>query len=752
MAAASYLTLEQINWARDHFGPPDTPNQATLGADFSRWLADRLWEKISHLADWIESKPIVLGSWGRGELCPRSDIDLLFLGEESKVRSVMQNLQEIGLKVRSRLPEDPRDWSKGVEAFDVLALLRARAFDSDSQDQLKLQQQNIFKRHVRMRSLLRQAIAKERKARQTRFDSIANFLEPNIKYGPGGLRDLQQALDLKRLFAGKFPEDEDLERRCLVHRGYLLAVRQRLQLIGGGDIIEGPLQAELSAFFGFLQVNDFMRDLQVRLSDIHFFASWVFYRSRLSLAALRDSDAKLIRSGRDALTQLEEDPSVLTQKKIRDQVHAVTLPAVWGKSIRVNQSIEFLEGIMDSHLLDLGLPDLERVRGLVQLDHYHRFTVDAHIRQALRVVKRVHNRPSRLGLLSPWARQFKTQDWNILLWTALFHDLGKGRKGDHSTLGKDLVASTLPKLGLTQAVTKEIGWMVENHLLLSTAAFRMNVQDPKTWKLLQDKGAVGQRLIRLGLFTAVDIQATNPEAWTKWKERLLFELLKVILSPQTSSFLKLQSDFRARAGEWIEGLDPALLSLLPAKVLLSDLKTAAKGQSLAPKVIRTSKGEIWIRFHENRDRRGQFLDFVAKLFAVGCSIRQSSVQTLKGIGVYDWFQVRTRKSPQHILKQLNLLEDTRTIMPPEDLKFQRIELVSQTEEEAVISFRGVDQRGMLLAAARALFEADFSIRWAKVHTWGKQVDDIICVRHKPSLERDLVTLRSQLGANSAASY
>ena len=173
---------------------------------------------------------------------------------------------------------------------------------------------------------------------------------------------------------------------------------------------------------------------------------------------------------------------------------------------------------------------------------------------------------------------------------------------------------------------------------------------------------------------------------------------------------------------------------------------------MEPKLVRTPKGELWIRFYENEDRRGQFLDFVARLYAAGCSVRQSSVHTIEGLGVYDWFQVRTRKSPAQVYKQLHLLADARAILPPEKLRFQRVELVSRREIDAIIAFRGEDQRGMLLAAARALFEVGLSVKWAKVHTWGQQVDDIFCVKMRPTFDRDLESLRARLAHDSAASY
>ncbi|NJL24264.1 MAG: hypothetical protein HC902_03185 [Calothrix sp. SM1_5_4] len=145
------------------------------------------------------------------------------------------------------------------------------------------------------------------------------------------------------------------------------------------------------------------------------------------------------------------------------------------------------------------------------------------------------------------------------------------------------------------------------------------------------------------------------------------------------------------------------------KVLLDDLREARRSSvDLPPKVLR-SKKRTWVRFHRKVDETGLFLSFVRQLFGFGLSIQLSSVHTLPGIGVYDWFCLRTEKSPRQIAKWLALPVSAPSKIP--QVAFQSIDLMAQDKDEWVISFRGKDQRGLLLNAAQSLVEENLGLRW-----------------------------------------
>jgi [protein-PII] uridylyltransferase len=165
--------------------------------------------------------------------------------------------------------------------------------------------------------------------------------------------------------------------------------------------------------------------------------------------------------------------------------------------------------------------------------------------------------------------------------------------------------------------------------------------------------------------------------------------------------------------------------------LIEDIRaitSTSEGElELVPKVVQTRSGQTWIRFHAAIDRAGLFLSYVSRLSGNGLSIRHASIHTDRQLGVYDWFEVKTSKTAAQVRKLLGQTSGHQTSSRRFEVRFDSIELISQDREEWVISFRGRDQQGALLEAARALFECGVQVRWSKVHTWGRQIDDVFGV-------------------------
>lgn len=736
-----------------HFSVPDFKQgskEPCLGFGFSKWLGEALEKRLSAVSGWHEARPVALGSWARDELCPKSDIDMIFCGPEDVVQQVVGKIQVGGLRIRARVPQDPEDWTVGVEPFDILAVQNGRAFAPETAEILRVQQERIKKRGDSFARSLLLAIKKEKNARRVRFDSVANYLEPNIKYGPGGLRDLEQAMAIRQLFTSQFLDSDPAWANFKKYKELWLAIRQWLHLHGGGDLLSGPEQPQLAEGFGFKDYRNFMGEFQKGISTVNFFAEWAVEMAEMKRAR-RPSRAKLATYA-DAFRAMERNPSFITMAKVREAIPHLRGEVELAKFFKPQQKEQWFEALFESHLIDRCLKDVSRIRGLVQHDHYHRFTADAHLLQAIREVIRLKRRPKSIGRLAPSVRKLTANDWQILLWTALFHDLAKGMGGDHSQKGGQMAERELSRLGVAKEVIEEVKWMVVHHLELSTAAFRMNVQDPQTWQKLSSVGATGIRLERLAIFTALDIRATNPEAWNEWKERLLSDLLTAMASSTAHGFINfLRGAGNKLAAELASEIDPAVALAVPNSKLLLDVRKACRAKKdLPPLAIRNRRRETWVRFHSHKDRPGLFLEYVAKLFAMGCSIQQSSIRTGSKVGVYDWFQVRTTKRPQQLLKQLDLIKDWTRIDPPL-VKLQKIEVVSDSNQEVIFSFRGRDQKGVLLATAKALFDLGYTVRWAKVITWGAQIDDIFSVQGGPQTDEALLRLKKIFGIKESAS-
>lgn len=758
--------------AREYSRPPsEAPDGSRLGSDslnpevFSKALQDHLLRRFSQAAEigdaWVSSQPIALGSWARDELCPRSDVDLIFAGEESAAAKVTAWAQENGLRIRSRTPESHEDWSKGVEVFDVLALMDARPLVPEAQVKLAMAQERLglvpgerVSRGLKTGAL--KTLKAERLERNRRYDSIEGYLEPNLKYGPGGLRDLHQARLIRKLFVEKFVVADHASEIYQYFSKFFLLVRQRLHLAqGAGDIISAYEQGPISEWLGYANSKDFMREVQKGLSRVAFYADVDFARAVSRDRIMPQGEKKLTFEASAKL--LRTNPSVINQWIMRewtekpkrgDENLAKLLKDVLDPAGSDQLAVAFFR----SRLFDFAVTDFRRIVGYVQHDQYHRYPVDTHLLQAIRELKKVHARPTILGRLKKVVNDLTATDWKILGWAALYHDIGKGKSapdshengGQHSDHSVEIAKSDLKRFGLEQPVVEEVLWLIENHLVLSHAAFRGNSRSPAVWRSLQKLGVEGARLKRLAVFTAIDIRATNREAYTPWKERLLAELVELLTRPEALNLGRLQVLLKGRADQWgdlLERLDPFLVGAVNPKVLANDLVSVAAvaDQSLSVRCMNAKRDRrFWIRFYQRLDRPGLFAEYTRAIQTTGLSVRHASVHSDPELGVYDWFEVKppqsaTAKTIETRLQRI-LSGESREHSPSNPSvaaiakKFESIEVISEDEKEWVVSFRGPDFRGALLEAATRLMKVpDVSIVWAKVHTWGRQIDDVFGV-------------------------
>ncbi len=753
----SFLTPEELEVIRSKLIAPPTPygkeEAGDLGARcFSQKIIHKIEEKFSQHPLWSKTQPIALGSWARGELCVCSDLDLLFLGEEDVVASFVEHYQQQGIKIRSRVPQNKLNWTEGVEAFDIIALFDGKAFTDETSKKLKLQVELIRGRGMVYARELLTCMTLERTSRNKRYDSIANFLEPNLKFGPGGLRDLHQALNLSTLFPERVVQtDFSLHQRAVLnyYLEFWLLLRHRLHLDGGRDILSASDQIVLSKWLGYKDIQEFMRQVQKGISRVNFYSDLLFAEMFASPARLkRVAEVKLAKPI-DCVNALQRDQSILMQSRIRFEASVIFKAAKLSELKRSNRqflnllrasaSDELTVAVFRSSLIDSFVPDFKKIVGHVQHDQYHRFSVDAHLLQALRELKRVFVKPKIIGSLAEVAKILSPDDWEVLSWTCLLHDLAKGRGGDHSQKGVELAKLYLKKFAVKKTIKDEVFWMIDKHLIVSDAAFRKNPSAKSTLRELFDQGVRGGRIARLTIFTAVDIRATNPDAWNTWKEKLLKQVFSALTAPEANAYILLEKLIgKTRSPEiqaFLEGLDPFLLTSIPTQLLASDLKklfVRKKGLDLVPLLYQSKKREIWIRLFEPEDRKGVFLRFAQKLFSLKCSINHASITSHPSFGVYDWFQVRTSLTKaelhQRILKGLSqdsFSENAKFRL--ENVCFDKVEMISMSDEDLVLAFTGRDQSGLLLKAAQALSKQNLNIRWAKVHTWGRQSQDLFSV-------------------------
>ncbi|MFP5519764.1 MAG: HD domain-containing protein [Bdellovibrionia bacterium] len=715
--------------------------QAFSGLRFSQWLSSQLEKEFALNKLWMECDPILLGSWARQELCLKSDLDVIFCGDSQKVLQLVNELNLAGVKLRYRVPSNESDWTEGVELFDVLALLNARPLTPTSAKKLFDQQRLIWRKLPQISKELLKTLQIERKKRTELFDSLTNYLEPHLKSGPGGLRDLEQGLQVYSLFGSRIENSDYAIRILNYYKNYWLTIRHKLHLSGGNDQYQAALQHEIYKWLGFSSQIESMRSFQRGLSRVHFYSDWLLEAAITAEKTPKNKKTNLVVGRKSQLSAALEliasllvEPNLSTQKKVRERMDSVVgsltplqLKKFRQKGLAVLSDITLTDqqivAFFRSRLIDKILPEFARLVGHVQHDHYHRFTVDAHILQARREVRRAFENPKHLGHLDFVTRKFKRSDWQILALVSLYHDIGKGLDKDHSLAGVEILKRDEAIIANKKTI-QAVQHLVLNHLELSKAAFKLNPNALSTWSYLNKKEVSGEQLLRLAVFTALDIRATNPEAWNEWKSSLLATLVKKMVEPETNRALSFQSYLdKAKIQIHAQDLDTFLIENISPEHLIKDLKKC-RGEKQESLQVYKIKNKLWLRFYAPEDRKGLLRELMIKVSGSGLSVSHAAVNTLKDFGVYNWLQISgVGIDPKKIETKLKNSSSRGNIQMP-TVSFQKIEWIDFNEGRGNILFKALDQSFILMTAIQSLTEMGADIRMARVHTWGRQVEDI----------------------------
>ena len=540
-------------------------------------------EKLSLLA---------VGGYGRGELAPQSDVDLLFLfpykqtsWSEQVIEYCLYMLWDLGLKVghATRSPEECIRLAKQDITIQT-ALLEARYIWGDQPLANKMRGKFV-KDIVEAPGGVRHftdAKLQERDERHDRFGNSRYVVEPNIKEGKGGLRDLQtlfwiakfayNTTDVSELVAkGVFTDTE--RRRFTKASNFLRTVRCHLHYLTNRpeERLTFDVQPELAHRLGYKDhagtrgVERFMKHYFLVAKDVGdltriFCANLEAQqkkKSRLPIPTFgllkRKLDGFLVEAGRLNITSdddFKDDPVKflelfhLAQQRDLD-IHPNALRVIRQDIKKVNKSLRndpeanrlfldmlasrkdpetTLRRLSEAGVLGRFIPDFGRVVAQMQHDMYHVYTVDEHTIRAIGILAQIED-----GLLEhehPLSHKLmpKIIQRNVLYVAVLLHDIAKGRGGDHSVLGAEVAEKLCPRLGLTPAETETVAWLVRHHLLMSNVSFKRDLSDPKTIEDFVQIVQSPDRLKLLLILTVVDIRAVGPNVWNGWKGQLLREL------------------------------------------------------------------------------------------------------------------------------------------------------------------------------------------------------------------------------------
>jgi [protein-PII] uridylyltransferase len=533
---------------------------------------------------------IAVGGYGRGELAPYSDIDLLFLTSykptphtEQVVEYVLYTLWDLGLKVgqSTRSVEETIRQAKADLTIRT-AVLEARYIWGD-QDLFAALRRRFDAEIVRKTSaeFIESKLA-ERDQRHEKLGDSRYLVEPNVKEGKGGLRDLHtlfwiakyvyrvdsidKLVDLKVL-------SPDEAQRFTRAQNFLWTVRCHLHFLAdrAEDRLTFDRQGEVGRLMGYTDhagtrgVERFMKHYFLVAKDVGdltrifcaFLESEHRHRPRFSLKrwgfGKRSVEGFIVDSGRlDVASedQFRNDPVALirlfhvAQKDGLDiHPHALRLITqslrLIDAELRANPEANrlFVEILTSTKNPEIALrwmnesgvfgrfvPDFGRVVAQMQYDMYHVYTVDEHSLFAIGILHQIE-----AGLLSeelPLATSiFPTIDSRRVLYLAvLLHDIAKGRGGDHSVLGAEVAEKLGPRLSYTAEETETVAWLVRWHLLMSNTAFKRDIDDPKTIQDFVERVQSPERLKLLLILTVADIRAVGPRVWNGWKAALLREV------------------------------------------------------------------------------------------------------------------------------------------------------------------------------------------------------------------------------------
>ena len=534
-----------------------------------------------------------LGGTGRGEMAPFSDLDLMFLTakaptpeQERTAEGMLHLLWDLKLKVGHSVRSASQLITLARKDMSIrTAFLEARWLWGD--DKLFDAAMGRFRKEVVAGSAAEFVAAKlaERDERHVKMGDTRYVVEPNVKDGKGGLRDLHtlywigkyvhgvdrpaELVKAGLLSAAEFRRFDRAERffwavRCHLH---LLAERaeERLSFEYQPRIAEimhyaeRPGKSAVERFMQFYFLNAktvgdltgvFLAQLDEQLGKKGFrfalptirrrpkrLAGFMLDRGRIALPAddyFRKEPIRLLEMfAVAAREQLEIHPSamraasrdaVLIDREVRNDSRANAL------FMEVLTSIQHPENVLrwmnEAGVFGRFVPDFGRVVAQMQFDMYHHYTVDEHSIRALGLLAAIERGDLKQDHPVSTAIIKQIASRRVLYVAVLLHDIAKGRGGDHSEIGAEIALKLGPRFGLDPAETETVSWLVRYHLLLSSTAFKRDLADPKTIEDFVRQVQSPERLRLLLILTVVDIRAVGPNVWNDWKRTLLRTLFE----------------------------------------------------------------------------------------------------------------------------------------------------------------------------------------------------------------------------------
>ncbi|UXA52638.1 [protein-PII] uridylyltransferase [Xanthomonas prunicola] len=761
-----------------------------------------------------------VGGYGRGELFPRSDVDVLVLGEsaaqqqhEQALARLFALLWDVGLPISHAVRSPAQCTVAAADQTVLTALIESRALVADAAARAALAAAIAPPQVWPPRDFF-QAKREELLARHQRFGDTADNLEPDIKDGPGGLRDLQtlgwmalrafgvkdlEALvglghvgfdeaaalrrereELARLRFGLHtvanrPEErlrfdyqktlaerlgfaDDLESlgvEKMMQRFYRSAalirrisdrLLQRFEEQFDGEATPEPLGGGFSLRRGYLAADSESWPGDDVLQVFALFAQWAAHREVRGLHSL---------TARALAEVLQQLPAYdVADAATRDRFMAL---------LRGPRAVDTLNRMARLGVLGQWIPAFASVSGRMQFDLFHVYTVDQHTLMVLRNIAlfAAGRADERFSIAHEvWPRLRKPE---LLLLAGLFHDIAKGRGGDHSELGAVDARAFCLAHRLSEGDTELVTWLVEQHLRMSVTAQKQDISDPEVIHRFATLVGTRERLDYLYLLTCADIAGTSPKLWNAWKDRLLADLYfaarralreglehpppreerlreardsaRALMQAQGHDDATIDRQFAGMPDENFLRFRPEQLAWQAASLIEVDI-----GQTLVKARRAVPDNDALEVFVYSTDRDGLFAAIVATLDRKGYGIHRARVLDAPHDAIFDVFEVLPRDTyadgdPQRLAATLRqvLAGDLQKVRParravPRQLRHFRFAPRVEFSESAGgrrtrISLVAPDRPGLLADVAHVLRMQNLRVHDARIATFGERAED-----------------------------
>jgi [protein-PII] uridylyltransferase len=789
-------------------------------------LVDRTIKAI-----WRESQPaagaalLATGGYGRAELFPFSDIDVLILlarepspDERSRLEFLVGQLWDVGLEAGHSV----RTIAACLEAAEAditvrTTLLEAR-FLAGSRTLYRKLEAALHKAFDP--ASFYKAKKLEQEQRHAKHQDTPYSLEPNLKEAPGGLRDLHVIQWIARA-AGIGSSWRDLETHGLIQHdemrqlsrseSVLQNLRIRLHYLAGRreDRLVFDLQNALADQLGDSETptrraSEVMMQRYYRTAKtitqlntilLQNLGARLFPKSEVELQPLNErfrARGELLEACDEEL--FEREPLAVLESFLLMQQHhelqgmtAPTLRALWRGRRRIDsrfrrdpvarlmflQILQQPRGIVHEFrrmnqygILGRYLPEFGHVVGQMQHDLFHVYTVDQHILMVLRNLRRftmpelAHEFPICSQLMSGFARHW------LLYIAALYHDVAKGRGGDHSELGAHDARIFCRRHELATEDEELVVFLVTNHLSMSMVAQKQDVHDPGVIHAFAERVGTERRLIALYLLTVADIRGTSPKVWNAWKAKLLEDLFRAARRVLTGETLQLDAALAEKQAEATRLLRLYALSDSVKDRLWAQLDTTYflrhDAQEIAWQTrnlhyrVNADKPVVKARLAPfddglqvmiyTRDRPALFARICGCFDKVNFNIVEAKIHTTRNGYALDTFVVMGEGKGVHYRDMINLvetelsqeLESEAPLGPPRGGRLSRrvrhfpiSPVVDIRPDERgtyqVLSIIAGDHPGLLYGVARTLARYRIDLHTAKINTLGDRAEDVFLI-------------------------